>query len=113
MFFRSCILDFVRSWKGCLSSTEFAYNNSYQVSIDIAPYEAFYRRLYRSPLCWENDKDRFTLGLEIIQETIKKVMMIKERLKVVQSCQKSYAGPKGREIEFEVGDYVFLKVTRR
>ena len=39
--------------------------------------------------------------------------MIRERLKAVQNSQKSYADPKRRELEFIVGNYVFLKVTRR
>jgi hypothetical protein len=32
-------------------------------------------------------------------------------MKVVQSCQKSYAAKRRRPLEFQVGDYVYLKVT--
>ena len=37
--------------------------------------------------------------------------MIKKRLKTVASRQKSYADPKHKDVEFQVGDYVFLKVS--
>ncbi|XP_062080579.1 uncharacterized protein LOC133785346 [Humulus lupulus] len=47
----------------------------------------------------------------ITSSTTEKIKDIQERLKVVQSRQKSYADLHRREVEFEVGDYVFLKVT--
>ena len=50
-------------------SLEFAYNNSYQSSIQMAPYEALYGRRCRSPICWDEVGERRMLGPEIIQET--------------------------------------------
>ena len=41
---RACVLDLKRSWDEHLPLVEFAYNNSYQASIQIAPYEALYGR---------------------------------------------------------------------
>ncbi|KAL5547178.1 hypothetical protein UlMin_006865 [Ulmus minor] len=49
---RAYIIDFKGSWDLDLSLVEFAYNNSYQSSIGMAPYEALYGRPCRSPLCW-------------------------------------------------------------
>ncbi|KAL5801658.1 hypothetical protein ACOSQ3_033290 [Xanthoceras sorbifolium] len=108
---RSCILDFEGNWGEHLSLVEFAYNNSYQASIGMAPYEALYGRPCRSPSCWAELDERITIGPEIIEETTSKVRSIQERLKVVQSRQKSYADLHRREVEYEIGDYVFLKVT--
>ena len=48
---RACVLDFEGSWKDHLHLVEFAYNNSYQVSIGIVPFEALYGRPCRSPVC--------------------------------------------------------------
>ena len=48
---RCCTLDFGGSWSEHLSLVEFSYNNSYQASIGMAPYEALYGRPCRSPLC--------------------------------------------------------------
>ena len=47
---RICIMDLGGSWDDHLPLVEFAYNNSYHSSIEMAPYEALYRRKYRSPL---------------------------------------------------------------
>ena len=50
---RMCVMDFGGQWNSHLPLIEFAYNNSYHASIEIAPYEALYGRKCRSPLCWE------------------------------------------------------------
>ncbi|KAL6315092.1 hypothetical protein AAG906_030949 [Vitis piasezkii] len=49
---RACVLDFGGNWEDYLPLSKFAYNNSYQSSISMVPYEALYGRPYRSPLCW-------------------------------------------------------------
>ena len=43
---RACVLDLKGSWEEHLPLVEFAYNNNYQASIQMAPYEALYGRLY-------------------------------------------------------------------
>ena len=47
---RACVLDHKGSWEEHLPLVEFAYNNSYQASIQMAPYEALYGRPCRSPI---------------------------------------------------------------
>jgi hypothetical protein len=49
---RACVMDFGIGWSKFLPLVEFAYNNSYQASIEMAPYEALYGRKCRSPVCW-------------------------------------------------------------
>ncbi|KAA3465767.1 reverse transcriptase [Gossypium australe] len=49
---RGCIIDFRGSWEEYLPLAKFAYNNSYQASIQMAPYEALYGRKCRTPTCW-------------------------------------------------------------
>ena len=92
---------------------EFAYNNSYQFSIGMAPYETLYGRPCRSPLCWIEVGERHLLGLEIVQETIEKIQLIKEKLKIAQDRQKSYVDQRRRPLEFEEGDWMFVKVSPR
>ncbi|PON37928.1 hypothetical protein PanWU01x14_316450, partial [Parasponia andersonii] len=82
-------------------------------SVGVAPYEVLYGRPCRSSLCWAKPEEHVTLRLELIEETIEKIKDIQERLKEIQSSQKSYADPKRREVEFDTGDSVFLKVTPR
>ena len=87
------------------------YNNSYQASIGMAPYEALYGRPCRSPLCWAEPKGHVVMGPSVIEETTEKIRAIRDRLKTVQSFQKSYADLHRWEVEFSVGDYVFVKVS--
>jgi len=48
---RACVLDHLGSWSEVLPLVEFTYNNSYHSSIGMAPYEAFFDRRCRTPLC--------------------------------------------------------------
>ena len=89
---------------------EFAYNNSYQASIQMAPYEALYGRPCRSPICWTEVGESSITGQDLIRDTSDKVGMIRKRLLTAQSQQKSYADVRRRPLEFKVGDHVFLKV---
>nr|GEV96625.1 putative reverse transcriptase domain-containing protein [Tanacetum cinerariifolium] len=51
------------------------------------------------------------IGLELVKETIDKVVLIKEKLKAARYRQKSYANNRRKPLEFEVGDQVLLKVS--
>ena len=107
---RSCALDFEGNWEEHLPLVEFAYNNSYHSSIGMAPYEALYGRKCRSPICWTEVGERQILGPELVQQTTEKIQKIQERIRTAQSRQKSYADKRRRDLEFEVGDRVYIKV---
>ena len=108
---RACVMEFKGSWDNYLALIEFAYNNSYQSSIGMAPYEALYGRKCRTPICWDEVGERRLIGLEIVQDTTEKVNMIRERLKIARDRQKSYADNRRRDLQFEIGDQVFLKIS--
>ena len=82
---RAYVIDLKGSWYEHLPLVEFAYNNSYQASIKAAPYEALYGRKCMSPICWDDVGERRLLGLEIVQQIVDKIQVIKERLQMVQS----------------------------
>ena len=63
---------------------EFSYNNNYQVSIHMAPYETLYGRPCRSPICWTEVGERSITGLDLIKNTSKNVDLIQKRLLMVQ-----------------------------
>ncbi|XP_015166870.1 uncharacterized protein [Solanum tuberosum] len=84
---------------------------SYQSSIGMTPYEASYRRKCWTPLCWSEVGERKLVGPEIVQQTEDKEKIIKDRLKISSNRQKSYADLRRRDIEYQVGDKVFLKVS--
>ena len=104
-------MDFQGSWNDYLPLVEFAYNNNYHSSIGMAPYEALYGRRCRTPFCWSEVGERQILGPKLVQLTSDGVKLIRERLRIGQSRHKSYADNRRRDLEFEVGDFVFLKVS--
>ena len=104
-------MEFKGSWDTHLPLMEFAYNNSYQPSIGMAPYEALYGWKCRTPVCWDEVGERKLVGPEIVQMTCDKIKVIMDRLKIAQDRHKSYADNRRRDLEFEVGDMVFLRIS--
>ena len=87
------------------------YNNNFQSSIGMVPYEALYGRKCRTLLCWTELSEKKVIGPDLIQETEEKVKMIKERLKLATDRQKSYADMKRKDIRYDIDEKVFLKVS--
>jgi hypothetical protein len=110
---RACALQYGRSWDKSLSYAELSYNNRYQESLKMAPFEMLYGRKCRTPLFWSEAGERKVFGPDILQEAEKQVHMVRKNLRVAQSRQKSYADHRRRELSFEVGDFVYLKVSPR
>ena len=77
----------------------------------MAPYEALYGRKCRTPVCWDEVRERQLVGLEIVQMTMEKIQLIQDRLKEAQDRQKSYADLKRQPIEYNVDEKVFLKIS--
>ena len=86
---RSCVIDYEDSWDRHIPLVEFVYNNSFQSSIGMTPYEALYRRKCRTALCWIELSEKKIICPDLIQETKEKVKMNRERLKVATDRQKS------------------------
>ena len=108
---QGCVMEFWGSWDKYIPLMEFAYNNSFQSSIGMAPYEALYGRKCRTPVCWTELNEHKVIGLDIVKDMEEKVQVIRERLKAASDRQKSYANLKRRDIAYEVGEKVFLKVS--
>ena len=105
------MIDLEGSWDRHIALVEFVYNNSFQSSIGMAPYEALYGRKCRTPFCWTELSEKKVIGLDLIQETEEKVKMIRERLRVATNRQISYVDMKRKDIRYEIGEKVFLKVS--
>ncbi|GJV44390.1 putative reverse transcriptase domain-containing protein [Tanacetum coccineum] len=110
---RACVIDFGKGWERHLPLVEFSYNNSYHASIKAAPFEALYGRKCRSPVCWAEVGDVQLTGPEIIHETTKKIVQIRQRLQAARDRQRSYANIRRKPLEFQVRDRVMLKVSPR
>ncbi|KAK6142874.1 hypothetical protein DH2020_023222 [Rehmannia glutinosa] len=109
---RACVLDFKGNWHSHLSLAEFAYNNSYQATIGMAPYEALYGRKCKSLVHWEIDDQWTPKEVDLIQEAVDKFRLMKKRIRTEQSHQKCYANNRRKDLEFEMGDEVFLRLSR-
>ena len=107
---RACVLGNKGSWEEHFPLVKFTYSNSYQASIQMAPYGALYGRPCRSSICWTEVEESSIIGPDLISETSEKVSLIRQRLLTAQSRQKSYADVRRQPLEFKVGDHVFLKV---
>ncbi|KAA0025823.1 pol protein [Cucumis melo var. makuwa] len=82
-----------------------------QATIGMAPFEALYGKCCRSPVCWDEVGEQRMLGPELVQTTNVAIQKIRARMLTAQSRQKSYANEQRKDLEFEVEDMVFLKVT--
>ena len=105
------MIDYEGSWDRHIPLVEFVYDNNFQSSIGMAPDKALYGRKCRTPLCWTELSEKKVIGPNLIQETEEKVKMIRERLKVANDRHKSYVDMKRKDIRYEIGKKVFLKVS--
>jgi hypothetical protein len=105
------VLTFDRNWESSLPYAEFSYNNSYQASIKMSPFEALYGRRCQTPLMWSNVGEKTLEVPTFIKEAEEKVALIRKRLLKAQSRQKSYVDNRRRELSSEEGDFVYLKVS--
>ncbi|KAF3679800.1 putative peroxidase N-like [Capsicum annuum] len=108
---RACVLDFGGQWDQFLPLAEFAYNNSFHSSIQMAPFEALYGRRCRSPVCWFETSEARPRGTDLLRDLLDHVRVIQDRLQAVQIRQRSYADRRRRPLSFKVGDRVFLRVS--
>ena len=104
----ACLTPRVLQW---LPLAEFSYNNSYQESIQMAPFEALCGRKCRTPLNWVEPGERRYYRIDFVKEAEKRVFVMQKHMKAAQARQKSYADRRRNPLEFEVGDHVYLKVS--
>jgi hypothetical protein len=108
---RACVLHYGKNWDNCLSLAEFSYNNSYQSSLKMAPFEALYGRRCRTLLNWSQVEEREICGPDLVLEAEEKVRVIKKNLEAAQARQKSYHDKRRKPLQFKVGHHVYLKVS--
>src|SRR3954466_1177821 len=109
---RACVISFGKKWEESLPFAEFSYNNSYQASLKMAPFEVLCGRKCRTPLNWSETGEHALVGLDIIQHAEDEVRVIREHLKAAQSRQKSNYDRKRKEMVYHPDEYAYLRVTR-
>jgi hypothetical protein len=81
----ACVLSYGAKWQDCLPFAEFSYNNIYQASLQMAPFEALYGRKCQTPLNWSETGESQVFGPDIIKEAEEQVQLIRNHLKAAQS----------------------------
>ncbi|WVZ74755.1 hypothetical protein U9M48_022898 [Paspalum notatum var. saurae] len=89
---------------------EFAYNNGYQKSLEMAPFEAVWEEVQNTYELVEHG-ERVTFGPDLVTQAEEQVRFIRENLKRAQSRQKSYSDRRRRPLVFKEGDHVYLRVS--
>jgi hypothetical protein len=82
---RACVRTDSPKWDKHLPLVEFSYNNSYQESIKMSPFEALYGRPCRSHLSWYESDERVIFGPDIVTEAEEKVKQIRSHILTTQS----------------------------
>jgi hypothetical protein len=108
---QDCIMEHPGSWDKNLPWAEFSYNNSYQESLKMAPFEVLYGRRCHTPLNWTEPEEKDIFGPDLVEEAKATASHIQENLRATRSLQESYTNKRHRPLEFTVGDHVYLKVS--
>ena len=108
---RGCVISFIKKWEESLPYAEFSYNNSYQASLKMAPFDVLYGRKCQTPLNWSETGERSLVGPDIIRQAEEQVRIIREHLKTAQSRQKSNYDRKHRVMVYQPGEQAYLRVT--
>jgi hypothetical protein len=88
---KACVIKYPRSWDKNLTWAEFSYNNSYQESLKMAPFEVLYGRRCHTTLNWIKLGEKVIFGPDIVNEAEATVRRIQDNLKTIKSRQESYA----------------------
>jgi hypothetical protein len=100
---RACVLEHQESWGQNLPSAEFSYNNSYQESLKMAPFEELYGHRCLTPLNWIEPGENVIFGLDLVEEAEAIVRRIQDNLNAAKSRQETYANKWRRPLEFKDG----------
>ncbi|WVZ55067.1 hypothetical protein U9M48_005780 [Paspalum notatum var. saurae] len=82
-----------------------------EAGIGKAPFEALYGRRCRTPLHWNQPGEKQVFGPDIIKEAEEQMQVVRENMRVARSRREELCGSRRRDLSFEVGDYVYLKVS--
>jgi hypothetical protein len=88
---RACVLEHPGRWDQNLPWVAFSYNNNYQESLKMAPFEVLYGRRCHTPLNWIEPGEKMIFGPDIVEEAEMIVRRVKYNLKAAKSRQETYA----------------------
>jgi hypothetical protein len=81
---RMYVMDKSSKWEDYLHLVEFAYNNGYQASLKMSPFESLYGRKCNNPVSWDNPADKVVLGPQLLNDMEDQMVKIKQNLRAAQ-----------------------------
>src|ERR1041385_6953953 len=108
---RAFVISFGKNWEKSLPFSEFAYKNSFQSSLNMAPFELLYGRRCQTPINWSETGERQFFGPDMIKEAEEQVRIVRDQLKAAQSRQKSYYDRHHRQESYNLDEEAYLRVT--
>ena len=93
-------------WEDYLHLAEFAYNNGYQASAKMSPFEVLYGWKCRTLVTWDILVDRRMLGYDLLMDLEHLVTKVQVNLKEAKDYQKHFAYQKRKDKNFQIGNHV-------
>jgi hypothetical protein len=75
------VMDQSSKWEDYIHLVEFSYNNGYQSSIKMSPFEALYGRKCNTQVSWDNPTDKIVIGLYLLKEMEEQMTKIRKNSK--------------------------------
>jgi hypothetical protein len=85
---RMYVMDNPSKWEYYFHFVEFSYNNGYQDSLKMSPFEALYGIKCNTLVSWDNPVDRVVLGPKFLKDMEDQMVKIKQNLKATQDRQR-------------------------
>jgi hypothetical protein len=64
---RMYVMDQPSKWEDYIHLVEFSYNNGYQASLKMSPFEALYGRKCNTPVSWDNPTDKSSCWARFVE----------------------------------------------
>ena len=110
---RAYVMQKPTKWEDYLHLVEFAYNNRYNTSLQMSPFEILYGQNCRTPSSQSGLEDRLMLGPEMLKEMEELVKKVRSNLKATQYRQENFADQKRRFKQYHVGDHVYVRIRAK
>ena len=105
---RMYVMDKPSKWEDYLHLVEFAYNNNFQFSAGMSPFEILYGCKCNTPISWSGQVDRLILQLDLLKDMEITMKQVQQNLNASQERKKIYVDLKGTPRDFHMGEHVYI-----
>jgi len=113
MYLRCVTGDRPRAWVDWLSWAEYCYNTSFHTALRATPFEVVYGRSPPPMLPYSPGTARTDTADALLRSRDEMLAEVRQRLLQAQQLSKKYYDAGHRDVEFQVGDWVWLRLLHR